>query len=120
MLKTARLFFKKSLAVFNMHNLNRLQKIAFPLLSNILVFFVRIKDGKIAHIKELTNKTTQILEEKIKNKLISAEENRMEKLNSLTERLKEHVNENVFLFDYFFAFVAYLTSRLHRKSMSRK
>ena len=40
----------------------------------------------------MTTKETQLLEEKIKNKLIAAEENRIEKLNSITERLKEHVN----------------------------
>ncbi len=39
-----------------------------------------------------------ILEEKIKNKLLSAEENRLEKLNSITERLKEHVNTIFFTF----------------------
>ena len=50
-----------------------------------------LKDNKIAQIKELTSKETQQLEEKIKNKLIAAEENRLEKLNSITERLKEHV-----------------------------
>ena len=38
----------------------------------------------------MTTKETQLLEEKIKNKLIAAEENRIEKLNSITERLKEH------------------------------
>jgi hypothetical protein len=39
-----------------------------------------------------------MLEEKIKNKLMSAEENRLEKLNSITERLKEHVNKFVYNF----------------------
>ena len=39
-----------------------------------------------------------MLEEKIKNKLMSAEENRLEKLNSITERLKEHVN--IYVYDF--------------------
>lgn len=49
------------------------------------------KDNKIAQIKEMTRKETQMLEEKIANKLLAAEENRSEKLTSITERLKEHV-----------------------------
>ncbi len=40
----------------------------------------------------MTSKSTLELEEKIKNKLTAAEELRLEKLNSITERLKEHVN----------------------------
>jgi hypothetical protein len=51
-----------------------------------------LKDNKIAQIKDMTTKETHMLEEKIKNKLIAAEENRMEKISSITERLKEHVN----------------------------
>ena len=54
-------------------------------------FFV-LQDNKIAQIKDMTTKETHMLEEKIKNKLIAAEENRMEKISSITERLKEHVN----------------------------
>jgi hypothetical protein len=49
------------------------------------------KDNKIAQIRELTTKETQRLEDRIKNKLETAEENRLEKINALTERLKEHV-----------------------------
>ncbi len=40
----------------------------------------------------MSNKTSVVLEEKIKSKLISAEENRVEKLNSYIEKLKEHVS----------------------------
>lgn len=39
----------------------------------------------------MSSKTAVVLEEKIKSKLISAEENRVEKLNSYLEKLKEHV-----------------------------
>lgn len=38
----------------------------------------------------MSSKTAVVLEEKIKSKLISAEENRVEKLNSYLEKLKEH------------------------------
>ena len=50
------------------------------------------QDGKIAQIKDLTSKTTQMLEERIKSKLEEAEEKRLENLSSITERLKEHVS----------------------------
>jgi hypothetical protein len=65
-----------------------------PFLVNfsLIVKSVFSKDAKIAQIREISNKTSTVLEEKIKNKLISAEENRLEKLNSITERLKEHVS----------------------------
>jgi hypothetical protein len=56
------------------------------------IFILFFKDNKIAQIRELTTKETQRLEDRIKNKLETAEENRLEKINALTERLKEHVN----------------------------
>lgn len=55
-----------------------------------MILFIK-KDNKIAQIRELTTKETQRLEDRIKNKLETAEENRLEKINALTERLKEHV-----------------------------
>jgi hypothetical protein len=47
-------------------------------------------DEKIIQIKKLKNQTTQMLDERIKNKLLSACENRFERLNDIIEKLKEH------------------------------
>lgn len=57
----------------------------------ILLFYF-IKDSKINQIREINEKETRTLESKITIKLVSAEENRLEKLNSTLERLKEHVS----------------------------
>jgi hypothetical protein len=43
-------------------------------------------------IKEINEKETRSLESKITEKLVSAEENRLEKLNSVVERLREHAS----------------------------
>lgn len=59
-------------------------------LLNGLMEKLKRTDAKIAQIRELTSKTANELDEKIKNKLISAEENRLEKIQATTERLKEH------------------------------
>jgi hypothetical protein len=77
--------------------LEKLRKTVRVLKFYFLFFFIHsnvcfLKDNKIAQIKDMTTKETHMLEEKIKNKLIAAEENRMEKISSITERLKEHVN----------------------------
>jgi hypothetical protein len=50
-----------------------------------------LKDGKINQIKEINEKETRMLKTKIESKLETAEENRLEKLNNLIERMKEHV-----------------------------
>jgi len=47
-------------------------------------------DDKITAIKQLKMETTQLLDDKIKNKLIFATGNRIEKLTAITERMKEH------------------------------
>ncbi len=52
------------------------------------------KDSKIHKIKQINEKETRELEQKIVNKLNMAEENRLDQINSVVERMKEHVSSH--------------------------
>ncbi len=54
-------------------------------------FFYCQQDSKISQIREINDKETRLLENKIATKLVTAEEKRLENLNTVVERLKEHV-----------------------------
>ena len=61
-------------------------------LMNNLMEKLKKTDSKINEIREFETRYQKELEEKINSKLANAEDLRKEYINSMTERLKEHVS----------------------------